>query len=152
MAWKVAKVVKSYTLESTMLPGYYSKTQNKQLQPISNAEFQYCHPTTSKILKDVPPNISQSKQHPLISANKQLGRSICISMLDMVFKNPCSRLLDSFIENALKQIAPRLLQTEERFRIYDLQSYNKARNVCRLVEEEHMSRIEESWHRAGLTQ
>jgi len=39
MAWKVAKVVKSYTLESTMLPGYYSKTQNKQLQPISNAEF-----------------------------------------------------------------------------------------------------------------
>ena len=43
VAWKLAKVVASYTLESTVLPFYYYKNIKCELKPIKNQKFAY-HP------------------------------------------------------------------------------------------------------------
>jgi hypothetical protein len=87
-----------------MMPGYYTKTQKVASSDAQNKEFYYCLPGSSKLLKAKPDeDLDLSKEkHPLISANKELGRSICISILDMVGKNPFSRLSDAYSESALK--------------------------------------------------
>lgn len=48
----------------------------------------------------------------MVSENKLLGRSILVSILDMIKKNPYSRLPDDYNESYCKELSLRLFQNE----------------------------------------
>lgn len=107
MALKLGKAIRSYTLEVSMLPSFFYKIQKGALKEVKNKDF-CCkiegYGTPLK-LKD-----EQQFQNPLIGCSKQLGNSLLVSILDMVQKNPFSRIDSDFMMVYLRQAAQKLLQ------------------------------------------
>ncbi len=68
--------------------------------------------------------------------NKQLGKDVLISILDMVQKNPFSRLFVEYHAVCVKQLIQKNNQKEERFKVYDLQSYSRCKMAAKIIEEE----------------
>ena len=92
MALKVAQTIRSYTIQSTMIPSFYHKYQKNNLKEIKNSNFKY-FPYNKDFSYGIQNEDDNKAENPLIEINKQLGRSICISVLDMLEKNPFSRLI-----------------------------------------------------------
>ena len=54
----------------------------------------------------------------------------------MLNKNPYSRLCDNFNELTFKELAPKLLLSEDRFKVHDSQIYNKAKKGYKSIQED----------------
>ncbi len=59
-----------------------------------------------------------------------------ISILDMIEKNPYTRLNDSFVYNFCKELSGKLLQNEERFKLMDIKAYQKARSINEYIKNQ----------------
>lgn len=85
----------------------------------------------------------------MVSENKLLGRSIMISILDMVKKNPYTRLPDDFNENYCRDHSLRLFQNEERFKLLDIKAYQKCKMITQLIRTNIEERLEREWQASG---
>ena len=80
--------------------------------------------------------------------NYQLGESILITILDVVDKNPYTRILNSehhSLESMRKSLATEIFQEEERFKMLDLKAYQKTKNIIKYIQEVFTDKIERKW-------
>lgn len=73
--------------------------------------------------------LNPNYQNIIVAENKRLGKALMISILDMVQKNPYSRLKEGFNANYFKEKPAKLLANEERFKLMDMRAYSKAKNM-----------------------
>jgi hypothetical protein len=76
--------------------------------------------------------------------NYELGENILVSILDVVEKNPYSRIPNSehkTLEALRRSLATELLQEEERFKMLDLKAYQKTKSITRYIQEAFIDKI-----------
>lgn len=79
-----------------------------------------------------------------------LGRSILISILDMLKKNPYTRLPFEFNDNYCKDHSARLFQNEERFKLLDMKANQKCKMITHLIKLTIEDRLDKEWNLCGI--
>lgn len=76
----------------------------------------------------------EGMKNQIIIDNMMLGSSLIISLLDILEKNPFTRLTQEEIVKLRKDLSQDLLQKEERFKLLDLKAYQKCKNIAKLAQ------------------
>ena len=76
----------------------------------------------------------EGMKNQIIIDNMMLGSSLLISLLDILEKNPFTRLTQEEIVKLRKDLSQDLLQKEERFKLLDLKAYQKCKNIAKLAQ------------------
>ena len=69
-----------------------------------------------------------------------------ISLLDMVNKNPFSRFKDNAKQSIVKQIALKLLQNEERFKLMDIKANQKVKMIHQFIKNKFEDPLNKEWN------
>lgn len=91
---KMCSVACSYTVESSIFPLSYTKYIHKvyKSQP-QNTDFTMTSERHGETYYYEPVCVTTDlSEHVIIAENKRLGKSLMISILDMLYKNPYTRL------------------------------------------------------------
>ena len=106
---KTLGVVCSYTIESSIFPSSYTNFIHKTSKSEEkNKDFALCSEEERfELIKG-----GESKENIIIVENKELGRMLMTSVLDVIEKNPFSRLKEGSIGRYTKEVSGKLLQNE----------------------------------------
>jgi hypothetical protein len=128
---KLYGVVCSYTMESSIFPAAYDAYIGKTVKfPERNTEFLLSPPDSQTLRFSPLHSEGQVHENVLVLENRRLGAAMMVSVLDMLEKNPYSRLKDGFVEGFCKELSYKLLQNEERFKMMDVKAHQKSRMIA----------------------
>lgn len=73
-----------------------------------------------------------------------------VSILDMIKKNPYSRLSEEFNDVFYREASAKLLQKEDRFKLMDIKAYHKSKMIQSYVKTLFEDKIDREWNQTGV--
>jgi hypothetical protein len=134
-----------------MFPASYDYFSSKVVKcEEKNRDFTYQSQESQEIYGFEPIyHVDFDHQNIIVTENKILGRAILVSILDMLRKNPYTRLADDFNECFSKDHSARLFQNEERFKLMDIKAYQKCKMITQLIKLGIEDKLDREWNICG---